>query len=638
MIIPLLLSLFVFADPSYAATPPIVIDSVEIGSPSANDEYIILRNTGTTPVDISKWSIQCRSNGSTTVQKKNFNPDTIIQPQETYRLAHGSGRFAATAQMTYTTLSLVEKGGVIGLFNSTAYAATFEESSLVSSYNYGAPSSTQATAPTTTTTTPITTKAVTTAPEFIGSVSQNSRVWPIRLSELYPNPTTGDEFIELENTSNEGVDVSGLWIKDASGASYALGARGENTVLGAYELRIWPRAQTRIALNNTDGDVILLSDQSNKTVDSIFYSDDALPGNSFARLGNSWLWTTKSTPSAKNYFSAQQVPPYARAEIPNQTLKPNEIFIVSAADSTDLNDTIASYEWDFGDGTLSLGTTQFHSYAATGTFPISLTVTDSFGATSTVSRKVLVSQEDNSPAHSIFVTGFSDSKPTKKVAPSAQLYSGVVEIPPGILGRRRFIMNGRTVEFTTDRKELPLLQRGSVVRFSAREVFKTDRIILQIAARDTITLAALTTAPPLQSFRGAVSSIEKAGFVLATSSTDYMVAGSLRYSNGSRLEVGDQIELKGVLLKDAADRIMIALPSQKNLTLISRIEKETTIPNPMWNIIVLIATVGSFISLHLILTRYGNKYATTHLSEHARRSLNKIRSIPKHITEYIQAR
>jgi len=626
-----------FADKSYAATPPIVIESVEIGSPSANDEYIILRNTGTAPIDISKWSIQCRSNGSATVQKKNFNPDTTIQPQETYRLAHGSGRFAATAQMTYTTLSLVEKGGVIGIFNSTSYATTFEEPSLVSSYYYGTTSSTPTTTPTATTTTPIATKAVTDTPEFIGNVSQSSRVWPIRLSELYPNPTTGDEFIELENTSNEGIDVSGLWLRDASSASYALGAHGENTVLGAYELRIWPRSQTRIALNNTDGEVVLLNDQSNRTIDSAYYSDDATPDSSFARLGNSWLWTTKSTPSTKNIFSARQVPPYARAEIPNRQLKTSEVFIVSAADSTDLNDTIVSYEWDFGDGTLSLGTTQFHSYAATGTFPITLRVTDSFGATSTVSRKVTISQEENSVKNPIFATGFSDQKSAKKISPPTPTYSGTVEIPPGILGRRRFIMNGRSVEFTTDRKGLPLLQRGSIISFTAHEVFKTDRIILQITARDTLHIAAQTTAPPYQSYAGTVSTIDKAAFSLITSSTDYQILGGVRYSNGTRLELGDQIELKGVLLKDDADQLTIVVPSQKFLTFLSKSQSTKSLPNYFWNIVILITTTGSFVLLHIILTKYGNKYASIHLSEYVRSSINKIRSIPKQITDYIQA-
>ncbi len=612
MIIQLLLALFMFADTSHAAAPSIIIEIVEVGSPSANDEYIVLRNTTSEPVDISKWSIQSRTNGSSTVQKKNFNPETIIGPQESYRIAHAHGRFAATAHMTYTTLSLVEKGGILGLFNTTSYATTFEESSLTNSYFYTATSSkdisTSQAAPTSSTPP---TKAVTKNPEYIGTISETAKIWPVRLSELFPNPTTGDEYIEIENTSNEGVDVSGLWLKDASGASYALGSRGENTVLGAYEPRIWSRTQTRLALNNTDGEVVILSDQTNGFRDEVFYTQDVAPDIAYARLGKSWLWTTRPTPSTKNSIAAQQFPPYARAEIPRTPIQVNKVFTVSAADSTDLNDSIVSYEWNFGDGTTRYGISQSYNYSATGTFPVSLLITDTFGATSSVSRDVTVIDNKTSTKKIIVsaaaLTGIGNSK--KKTPPITPQYSGIVQIPPGIIGRRRFVMNGRTVEFTTDRKELPLLQRGSVISFSAKEVFKTDRLLLQITARDTVKVAALTTAPPYTPIHGTVTSVEKNSFQLATTSTDYLVQSGLRYSNGNRIEVNDTISLSGVLLNDDSEKLTIVVPNNQFLTLIDKAKKESEIPSSFYNLILLACTTGSLILIHLFLTRYGKKYA-----------------------------
>lgn len=639
MIIPILLSLFMFASISNAATPSIIIESAEVGSPNANDEYIVLRNVSASPIDISKWSIQCRSNGSTTVQKKNFNPDTIIQPQESYRLAYGSGRFAASAQMTYTTLNLVEKGGVLGLFNSTNYATTFEEPSLVSSFYYGATTTSPISTPAAPATTTIASKSVTASPEFIGQISEYPKSWPIRLSELLPNPTTGDEFIEIENTSGEGVDVSGLWLKDASGASYALGMHGENTVLGAYELRIWPRSQTHLALNNTDGETVILADQTNKITDEIYYTQDAPSNTAYARLGKSWLWTTQPTPSTKNIISSQQIPPYARAEIPNKPIKTHELFSVSAADSTDLNDTIASYEWDFGDGSKLSGINQSYSYTATGTFPISLTITDTFGATSSVSRRVTVIEADEPPKKiSVSAAGISSAASSRKKSPPSPQFSGIVQIPPGILGRRRFVVNGRTVEFTTERKELPLLQRGSLISFSAHEIFKVDRLILQISARDIIKVAAITTAPPYSSFHGVVTSLEKSAFTLATTSTDYLVQSGLRYSDGNRVQIGDKLNTQGVLLSDDSDRPTIVVPNQQALTLITKTENESRLPNSFFNILILVCTTGSFILLHLFLTRYGKNYATTHVTEYLQHSIRKFRSLPKQITDYIQAR
>jgi N-acetylglucosamine-6-sulfatase len=54
-----------------------------------------------------------------------------------------------------------------------------------------------------------------------------------------------------------------------------------------------------------------------------------------------------------------------------------------ASGSGDLDGTIASYDWDFGDGTTGSGVTASHTYAAASTYTATLTVTDDQGATAT---------------------------------------------------------------------------------------------------------------------------------------------------------------------------------------------------------------------------------------------------------------
>jgi PKD repeat protein len=52
--------------------------------------------------------------------------------------------------------------------------------------------------------------------------------------------------------------------------------------------------------------------------------------------------------------------------------------------------TITSYQWDFGDGTTGTNVTTSKAYAATGTYTVTLLVTDSAGQTGTISRTVTI--------------------------------------------------------------------------------------------------------------------------------------------------------------------------------------------------------------------------------------------------------
>ncbi len=76
--------------------------------------------------------------------------------------------------------------------------------------------------------------------------------------------------------------------------------------------------------------------------------------------------------------------------------------------STDPDGVIQSYRWNFGDGSVAgTGATPSHSYAAAGTFQVTLTVTDDKGGTGTVTKSVTVSHADPVAAFTFNTDGLS---------------------------------------------------------------------------------------------------------------------------------------------------------------------------------------------------------------------------------------
>jgi PKD repeat protein len=61
-----------------------------------------------------------------------------------------------------------------------------------------------------------------------------------------------------------------------------------------------------------------------------------------------------------------------------------------ASGSSDIDGTIVSYEWDFGDGSTGTDVLTPYTYESAGTFTVTLTVTDDLGATDTLQQEITV--------------------------------------------------------------------------------------------------------------------------------------------------------------------------------------------------------------------------------------------------------
>ncbi len=83
---------------------------------------------------------------------------------------------------------------------------------------------------------------------------------------------------------------------------------------------------------------------------------------------------------------------------------------VDSSGSTDPDGTIVGRSWTFGDGGTATGITASHSFAAPGTYPVTLTVTDNQGvaASSTAQISVSAPPPANQPPNAVFTSSISN--------------------------------------------------------------------------------------------------------------------------------------------------------------------------------------------------------------------------------------
>ncbi|GAA4960665.1 LamG-like jellyroll fold domain-containing protein [Kineococcus glutinatus] len=102
-----------------------------------------------------------------------------------------------------------------------------------------------------------------------------------------------------------------------------------------------------------------------------------------------------SAATVRDHFTRATTAPVNQAPQAAFTSTAQDLVVAfDASASTDPDGTVQGYAWDFGDGGTGTGSTPSHPYAAPGTYPVRLTVTDDDGATASVTRDVTVTVTD----------------------------------------------------------------------------------------------------------------------------------------------------------------------------------------------------------------------------------------------------
>jgi PKD repeat protein len=201
--------------------------------------------------------------------------------------------------------------------------------------------------------------------------------------------------------------------------------------------------------------------------------------------------------------------------------------------STDPDGTLASYAWDFGDGTTGTGVSPSHSYASAGEYQVSLTVTDDRGGQNTAGQSVTVAAAPVPPLGLVGVSASNVNWDSVRVTVPDSVAVGdtlvlfattgttvTVADPTGVTGWQQIstVPMGGTNGTTTVWSKV----------VAAGDAGKAVTVTLSAAAKAGVTLLAYTgtsTTAPVTAVQAAAETVTQAGHT--TPAVTVPTAGSL---------------------------------------------------------------------------------------------------------------
>jgi len=197
----------------------------------------------------------------------------------------------------------------------------------------------------------------------------NEDINTIRINEIFPNPKDeNEEFIELYNSGNKDVDLSGWFLKDLSrGSGYEF---DEGVILKAEEFVVVYKGDSGISLNNSGKEGVFLLDKNKKQVDFIEYNGTK-EGLSygFDQEGCRWRWSDLLTPGTINEFKeAGEV----LVDIDDDIYK--DIYANFEVRVGSIKEKDLKVKWEFGDGKKSYKSKTRHKYLNNGKYTLKLSV------------------------------------------------------------------------------------------------------------------------------------------------------------------------------------------------------------------------------------------------------------------------
>ena len=214
----------------------------------------------------------------------------------------------------------------------------------------------------------------------------------------YVNVTEGD-FLEQQpggtHTMPPRVEEGWVMFMWSTVEQYA-GVDGDGT-LATVEFNVLTMGGCELNIDNT---FVLVNDRP--------YEEQSLTGTKLMEMAPiAGGYQPRNIPftSVNGFFTNLEFPPEASFTYSPTRPKIGETVTFNASASYDRDGTIVNYGWDFGDGTTGAGEIVTHQYAAAGTYPVNLTVTDDTAINATKTLDITVRF-----THDIAVTNVEVSK------------------------------------------------------------------------------------------------------------------------------------------------------------------------------------------------------------------------------------
>jgi hypothetical protein len=310
----LLFAIILLPSFSFASSSGLVIDEFRIdGLKGDKDEYVIVTNYGLVDILLDQYALTIKTSNTTYQYLYRFLAGSSIKSKQKIKICHNSVVGDVSCELFYTATSYeMKQNGVLAIINT----ANNKENIDVIGYgeiDYGSGGCWI----TGCEKYPLESPAIDTPYKRIdgqdtdaSSLDFQAITTPIPIdvnsdkvviSELLPNPETGEEWFELFNPTNLDVSLSNLKICDVLGARHCY-FFDKTDVLFAESYKTYAQSVTKITLNN-NGDWLELYDiYDNLLADSGGDYGSADKGISLSLFGNEYRWTKSLTPGGQNIF------------------------------------------------------------------------------------------------------------------------------------------------------------------------------------------------------------------------------------------------------------------------------------------------------------------------------------------------